>query len=164
MGKTGDALHSRWVDPEENFLPRDLLIGGWLPCHFPVIVAPGSWSSPSPPVCGRTECTVFCTQCALVKARLPSPGRLGTDRRTRGASVWLKEEAESPHLWLCSRKRCIVVRDCGRALIFFFSTHLKSPKSFYSLAGAQSWRCKGGPRGGERKGGLWIPLLPHSSL
>lgn len=40
-------------------------------------------SLPSPPVRGRTKCTV-CTLCVLVKARLPSPWRLGTGTEDRG--------------------------------------------------------------------------------
>lgn len=40
-------------------------------------------SLPSPPVRGRTKCIV-CTLCVLVKARLPSPWRLGTGTEDRG--------------------------------------------------------------------------------
>lgn len=81
-GRLGGTLHSRWVDPEENFLPRDLLIGGWFP-SLPCNRGSGLWSSPSPPVRGRTKCT-DCTLCALVKARLPSLWRLGTGKEDRG--------------------------------------------------------------------------------
>lgn len=46
-GRLRGAFQSRWVDPKENFLPRDLLIGGWFPCHFPVIVAPVCGACPA---------------------------------------------------------------------------------------------------------------------
>lgn len=85
------AQQSQWVDPKENFQPRDLLIGGWFTCHFPVILAL---------VCGARP--------ALLSVDAPSvpialfafwikPDYLHCEgwaryRRIR-ASLWLREEA-----------------------------------------------------------------------
>lgn len=83
-----------------------------LPCNR----GSGLRSSASPPVRGHTKCTV-CTVCAPVKARLPSLWRLATGQKgDRGPSLWHKEEAQTPHLWLFSRTDSIIIWECGRAL------------------------------------------------
>lgn len=47
---TGGACQSRWEDLWETFQPRDLLIGGWFPCHSRVIAARVCGAPPGPPL------------------------------------------------------------------------------------------------------------------
>lgn len=67
------APWGRWVDPQENFQPRDLLIGGWLPCHVPLISGLAGEVSPSPsPLTAEGSKCSYCAPCVSTKARAPS--------------------------------------------------------------------------------------------
>lgn len=140
--------------PEGEFPAPWFANRGLVPLSVPCNRGSGLWSLPSPPVRGRTKCT-DCTLCVLVKARLPSLWRLGTGKEDRGPRCGWEKRLKTPHLWLFCRTLSVGIWDCGRDVI---KNHLKSPKKFHSLVGARPWRCKGGPQGGKRKGGLWIPL------
>lgn len=154
-GDLGGAFQSQWVDPKENFQPRDLLIGGWFPCRFPVIVAlvcgarPALLSADTPSV--PTALCAFWLKPEYLHCEGWALGR------RIGASSWLREEAETPHIWLFCRTVFFIIWDCGRDVIKKKKTPEVAQK-FDSLVGARPWRCKGGPQGGKRKGGLWIPL------
>lgn len=113
LGETWGRMTKLMGGPEGEFPAPWFANRGLVSLSLPCNRGSGLWSLPSPPVCLSTF---------TVKA--------GHWEGGSGASVWLKEEAETPHLWLFCRTVSINIWDCGRDV---FKNHLKSPKSFIHL-------------------------------
>lgn len=83
--------------PEGEFPAPWFANRGLVHLSFPCNPCSGLWSSPSPPVRGRTKCT-DCTLCVLDKARLPSLWRLGTVQEDQGLVVAERRGLNSSHM------------------------------------------------------------------